>query len=274
MGGEGGGRVLGSGELEQLAGLLNKYSNINRKEVVTKMAQPWKTLESVTTDEGILELRQRGERDFLITVNSLVLMNSSLHRSEVALGELACGHLKHQAGPRVLVGGLGMAFTLRAVLDNLPASGSVVVAELNPVVLEWCRGPLAFLTGGAASDPRVTVEIADVADVIMKSAMNHKGFDAIVLDLYNGPHAKSHKVEDPLYGSIAIEMTRAALKPGGLFAVWGENYDQAFDKRLVSGGFSVTSDRPGYGGLRHVVYLARMQQLREAPRKKGASRPR
>jgi spermidine synthase len=238
------------------------------------MAQPWKTLESVTTDEGILELRQRGERDFLITVNSLVLMNSSLHRSEVALGELACGHLMHQAGPRVLVGGLGMAFTLRAVLDNLPASGTVVVAELNPVVLEWCRGPLAFLTGGAASDPRVTVEIADVADVIMKSAVNHKGFDAIVLDLYKGPHAKSHKVEDPLYGSIAIELTRAALKPGGLFAVWGENYDQAFDKRLVSGGFSVTSDRPGYGGLRHVVYLARLQQLREAPRKKGASRPR
>ena len=232
------------------------------------MAQPWKVLESVATDEGILELRQRGERDFLITVNSLVLMNSSLHRSEVALGELACGHLKQQAGPRVLVGGLGMGFTLRAVLDNLPASASVVVAELNPVVLDWCRGPLAFLTGNAASDPRVTVEIADVADLIMRSAMAKKGFDAIVLDLYRGPHAKSHKVEDPLYGSIAIELTRAALKPGGVFAVWGENYDQAFDKRLVAAGFSASSDRPGFGGLRHVVYLARKQEHREAPRKK------
>jgi spermidine synthase len=237
------------------------------------MAQPWKVLESVTTGEGILELRQRGERDFLIAVNSLVLMNSSLHRSEVALGELACGHLKHQVGPRVLVGGLGMAYTLKAVLDSLPASGSVVVAELNPVVLEWCRGPLAFLTDAAASDPRVTVEIADVANVIMKSAMDRKGFDAIVLDLYKGPHAKSHKVEDPLYGSTAIEMARAALKPGGVFAVWGENYDQAFDKRLVAAGFSVFSDRPGRGGLRHVVYLAKMQAKREAiPRKKGASR--
>lgn len=236
------------------------------------MAQPWKVLDSVATGEGILELRQRGERDFLITSNSLVLMNSSLHRSEVALGEMACGHLKQQAGPRVLVGGLGMAFTLRAVLDNLPASGSVLVAELNPVVLDWCRGPLAFLTGDAANDPRVTVEIADVADVIARSAMARKGFDAIVLDLYKGPHAKSHKVEDPLYGATAIEMTRAALKPEGVFAVWGENYDQAFDKRLGSAGFSVFNDRPGRGGLRHVVYLARMQQRREGPRQKGHSR--
>ena len=236
------------------------------------MAQPWKVLDRVATDEGMLELRQRGERDFLITVNSLVLMNSALHRSEVALGELACGHLKQQAGAKVLVGGLGMAFTLRAVLDNLPPSAGVVVAELNPVVLKWCRGPLAFLTGAAASDPRVSFEIADVADVIGKSATGRNGFDAIVLDLYKGPHAKSHKVEDPLYGSIAIEMTRAALKPGGMFAVWGENYDAAFDKRLGAAGFSVSSDRPGRGGLRHVVYLARMQQHREAPRKRGASR--
>ena len=235
------------------------------------MAQPWKVLQSVPTDEGILELRQRGERDFLITVNSLVLMNSSLHRSEVALGELACGHLKQHAAPRVLVGGLGMAFTLRAVLDNLPPTASVVVAELNPVVLEWCRGPLAFLTGAAASDPRVSVEIADVADVIVKGAMQGNCFDAVVLDLYKGPHAKSHKVEDPLYGSTAIEMTRAALKPGGVFAVWGENYDQAFDKRLCAAGFTVFNDRPGRGGLRHVVYLARMQQQREA-RQKRASR--
>jgi spermidine synthase len=238
------------------------------------MAQPWVVLDSVATGEGTLELRQRGEADFLITVNSLVLMNSSLHRSEVALGEMACGHLKQQVGPRVLVGGLGMAFTLKAVLDNLPASGSVVVAELNPVVLDWCRGPLAPLTGAAVSDPRVTVEIANVADVIRKSAIGKERFDAIVLDLYTGPHAKSHKVEDPLYGSIAIEMTRAALKPGGVFAVWGENYDQGFDKRLKAAGFSVSSDRPGRGGLRHVVYLARIEPRREAARHKEKARSR
>jgi spermidine synthase len=148
----------------------------------------------------------------------------------------------------------------------------VVVAELNPVVLAWCRGPLAFLTGDAVRDPRVTVEIADVADVIRKSAMDKKGFDAIVLDLYKGPHAKTHKVEDPLYGSTAIEMTRAALNPEGTFAVWGENYDAAFNKRLGDAGFTLFNDRPGYGGLRHVVYLAWLVRQRETSRKKGASR--
>lgn len=228
------------------------------------MAQPWKVLQSVTTGDGKLELRQRGEKDFLITVNGLVLMNSSLHRSEVALGEVACGHLKEEAAPRVLVGGLGMAITLRAVLDQLPERAAVLVAELNPVVLEWCRGALAPLTGGAVLDPRVSVEIANVADVIRRSAMQQSRFDAIVLDLYTGPHAKTDKIMDPLYGEIAVEMAKGALKPGGVFAVWGENYDQGFDKRLRQAGFSVTCDRPGRGGLRHVVYLARLESRPEA----------
>lgn len=224
------------------------------------MAQPWKVLDTVRTNDGILELRQRGEKDFLITVNSLVLMNSALHRSEVALGQLACGHLKEHAAPRVLVAGLGMAITLRAVLDSLPASAQVVVAELNPVVLEWCRGPLAPLTAGAVSDPRVRVEIADVADVIRRSVGGAEKFDVIVLDLYTGPDAHTDKVGDPLYGSVAIELTRCALKSGGVFAVWGENRDAGFEKRLSSAGFAVSTDRPGRGGLRHVVYLARLEQ--------------
>ena len=117
------------------------------------MAQPWKTIESVSTVEGILELRQRGERDFLIMIGPQVLMNSLANRSEVVLGQLGCGHLKESESPRVLVGGLGMGFTLRAVLDTLPATARVVVAELNPTVVEWCRGPLAGLTHGAVDDP-------------------------------------------------------------------------------------------------------------------------
>lgn len=222
--------------------------------------QPWKTLNSISTGEGVLELRQRGERDFLITVGGLVLMNSLAHRSEVALGRLACSHLKEHAGPRVLVGGLGMGYTLRAVLDELPVTGKVVVAELNPVVLEWCRGPLAGLTGCAACDPRVTVEISDVADIIKKGAGAGKaeGFDAIVLDLYKGPHAHTNQRDDPLYGSRAIAATRAALKPGGVFAVWGEAYDAGFDRRLCDAGFNVTTARPGKGGLRHVVFVAQL----------------
>jgi spermidine synthase len=224
------------------------------------MAQPWKVLESIHTDEGVLELRQRGEGDFLITVGGLVLMNSLAHRSEAALGRLACSHLKGQAGPRVLVGGLGMGYTLRAVLDELPETARVVVAELNPVVLEWCRGPLAGLTGCAACDPRVNVEITDVADTIKRASGDRKadGFDAIVLDLYKGPHARTDQRNDPLYGSRAIEATRAALKPGGVFAVWGESYDAGFDRRLCDAGFKVSTSRPGKGGLRHVVFLAKL----------------
>ncbi len=224
------------------------------------MAHPWKTVASIATAEGTLELRQRGERDFLITVGGLVLMNSLAHRSELALGQLACHHLQHQPRPRVLIGGLGMGYTLRAVLDTLPADGRVTVAELNPVVLEWCRGPLALLTAGAVSDPRVSVEITDVAELIRRSAVasGEDGFDAIVLDLYKGPHARTHQRNDPLYGSLAIERMRAALKPGGVLAVWGENYDEAFAKRLQGAGFAVTSERPGRGGLRHVVFVAKL----------------
>jgi spermidine synthase len=224
------------------------------------MAQPWKIIESVATDEGNLELRQRGERDFLIFIGNQVLMNSLANRSEVVLGQLGCGHLQGHAGPRVLVGGLGMGFTLRAVLDTLPATAEVVVAELNPVVHAWCRGPLAVLTNSAVSDPRVTVEIGDVARRIRQSAVQggEARFDAIVLDLYRGPHLKTHQRDDPLYGSRAIENARAALKPGGVLAVWGENYDEGFVKRLQSAGFTVTTQRPGRGGLRHAVFLARL----------------
>jgi len=131
------------------------------------------------------------------------------------------------------------------------------VAELNPVVLDWCRGPLAPLTLSAASDPRVAVEIADVAKVIARSAREEEKFDAIVLDLYRGPHDRSDKKLDPLYGQTAIERARAALTPGGVFAVWGENYDLPFATRLEGAGFAVQTDRPGRGGLRHVVYVAR-----------------
>jgi spermidine synthase len=223
------------------------------------MTRPWIILDSVTTAEGTLELRQRGERDFLITIGGLVLMNSSAHRSEVALGELACAHLRGHPRPRVLVGGLGMGYTLRAVLDSLSESARVVVAELNPIVPEWCRGPLAGLTGGADADPRVTIQIVDVAVLIRRAASGgaEDRFDAVVLDLYTGPHAGCDGRDDPLYGSRAIATTRAALSAGGIFAVWGESYDAGFDRRLRTAGFTVTNARPGRGGLRHAVYVAK-----------------
>ncbi len=219
------------------------------------MALPWKVLDQFTTaDEGILELRQRGKGDYLITVGSQVLMNSKAQRSEIALGKLGCQSLQQHPAPRVLVGGLGMGITLRTVLDALPDAAQVIVAELNPEIHEWCLGLLSELTGGAAGDSRVTVEITDVAELIHKSPS--ASFDAIILDLYRGPHPLTDQQHDPLYGSRAIANAHAALKPGGTFAIWGENRDAPFENRLASAGFAVRCERPGKGGYRHAVWIA------------------
>jgi spermidine synthase len=228
------------------------------------MALPWKTIDRFSTEtEGILELRQRGAGDYLITLGPQVLMNSKAQRSEIALGELGCRDLKNHPAPQVLVGGLGMAITLRAVLDALPGTARVVVAELNPRILEWCLGPLAELTGAAAGDPRVSVEIADVAELIRQAP--EQTFDAVILDLYRGPHAKTDRLDDPIYGSRAIERTRLALKPGGVFAVWGENPDAGFEGRLAAAGFTVRCERPGKGGYRHAVWVAEKQTAVKPP---------
>lgn len=222
------------------------------------MAKPWRLVDSIDTQEGLLDLRQRGATDFLITIGGRVLMNSSGNLSEIALAELACESLKNKKKPRVLVGGLGMGFTLKAALDNLPADAEVVVAELNPIVVKWCRGPMVHLTGGAVDDPRVKVVIDDVASVIRHAATRGKGnrFDAIILDLYEGPYEGDQGRGEYLYGDMALELSRSALKAGGVFAVWSEDPDKAFQKRLKAARFSVNRQRPGRGG-RHVVYIAR-----------------
>jgi spermidine synthase len=222
------------------------------------MAQPWQTLDKVNTKEGVLELRKRGERDFLILINNRVLMNSSLNRSEIVLGMRACKLVAGLSAPRVLIGGLGMGLTLRAALDALPAAAQVTVADLNPVMAKWCRGPLAELTKSAVDDPRVTIVIDDVAAMIAQAAQPAaEKLDAIIIDLYEGPGASSDAVLDPFYGLRALKTTAAALSPGGVFAVWGENPDAAFEMRLASVGFTVDRQRPGRGGLRHVVYVGR-----------------
>ncbi len=227
------------------------------------MAQPWQTIEKVATPDGVLELRRRGERDYLILINNRVLMNGSANRSETALGERACKTLLARKRPHVLIGGLGMGLTLRAALDSLPPAAEVIVAELNPVVVTWCRGPLAGLTMNAPDDPRVLITIDDVAAVIEKAAKpGARKFDAIIIDLYEGPHAKTDATNDPFYGSRALKTTAAALSSGGVFAVWGESADAAFEKRLIAAGFSVNALRPGRGGLRHVVYVAEKQARR------------
>jgi len=219
------------------------------------VTRPWETLDAVDTAEGRLELRRRGEGEYVITVAGRVLMNSALHLTEVAVAEMACRAVAGRPRPRVLIGGLGMGFTLRAALDALPESGRVVVAEINPVVVRWCEGPLAGLTDNALGDRRARVALGDVAALIARSGAGER-FDAIVLDLYEGPRAATQAREDPFYGPRALAAARAALSPGGVFAVWSEDHDPAFEKRLRAAGFRVERKRPGKGGPRHVVYLA------------------
>jgi spermidine synthase len=216
---------------------------------------PWKLLESKPTAEGALELRQRGDREFLIVIDGRVLMTSRDRRSEQGLAVLACEALPTRTvAPRVLIGGLGMAYTLRSALDALPATAEVVVAELTPVVEAWCRGPLAVLTEGAVADPRVRVVIDDVAAVIAAAPRGH--YDAIILDLYEGPHAATQRADDPFYGRAALADSRAALTQGGILSVWSEEADDAFSRRFTAAGFDVATHRLGKSRT-HVVYLGR-----------------
>ncbi len=222
------------------------------------MSKPWKTIDSADTIDGVLELRQRNGSDFLITIDGRVLMNSHANRSEILLSKLACDCMGNKKNPRVLIGGLGMGCTLKAALDKLPDNAQVVVAELNPIVVKWCRGPIASVTSGAVKDPRVIIKIEDVSSIIRNSAVNGKDnrFDAIILDLYEGPFEAAKERGDHLYGDTALEMSGSALMPGGVFAVWSEDPDRAFERRLVHAGFSFNKHRPARGN-RHVVYIAR-----------------
>lgn len=219
------------------------------------MSRPWETLDRQETRDGVFELRKRGTDDFLITLAGRVLMNSRASRSEEALGVKACTGLRD--GARVLVGGLGMGLTLRAALDALPSSCEVVVAELHSVIGRWCQGPLAALNGSALLDPRVRLCIGDVADRIRETAKGELRFDAIIVDLFEGPHARTDAHRDPLYGRAAIERTWKSLAAGGVFGVWAEAPDRAFETRLRKQGFDVQTLRPGRGGLRHWIVLAR-----------------
>ena len=217
------------------------------------MSKPWQTIESIETDEGVLELRKRGDKDFLITIAGRVLMNSIMNRSEILLSELTCNSLENKQNPKILIGGLGMGYTLKAALDNLPDNAAVIVAELNPVVVKWCRGPISHLTDHALNDPRVTLEISDVSDLISKA---DNEFDAIILDLYEGPFEAAKGRFDHLYGVAALNRSSSALVLGGLFSVWDEEPDTAYEKRLVRAGFTFERQKPRKGN-RHIVYIAK-----------------
>jgi len=223
------------------------------------MTLPWRTLQRVEGADGVLELRQRGAHDFHILRDGKVLMTSTQQRSEEALGTLACRAIGAVARPRVLVAGLGMGYTLRAALDALPADAEVVVAELHEVVVKWVRGPLATLTADVLAEPRVTVALGDVAQVITRAAASPgERFDAIVLDLYEGPRpGAGDPADDHLFGAAALARARAGLEPHGVLAIWSEAVVASFERRIRAGGFTLEVEHPARGARRYVVYLAR-----------------
>jgi spermidine synthase len=212
----------------------------------------------VPTAEGLLDLRRRGEKDFLITIGGRVLMTSAAHRSEDALATLACAGQRAKRRARVLVSGHGMGVTLRAALDELADDAEVTVAELNAVVVDWCKGPLAGLIKDAAQDPRVTIDIVDVAKRIADVARDKKAprFDAVVLDMYQGPQ-NICRTDDPLYGHPAVQRTKDALVKDGMFAIWCESASPGFEANLRTVGFRYEFKRVGRGARVHCVYLAR-----------------
>ena len=205
--------------------------------------------------DGELRLMQRGD-EFSIMIGGNELMNSRLGGSEAALATMACERLRNRPEPRLLIGGLGMGFTLRAALAELGPAAKINVAELVPAVAAWARGPLAGVFDGALSDPRVQVCEADVAELINSA----RGvYDAILLDVDNGPGGLVRQTNDALYGAAGLAAARRALRPGGVLAVWSCAPDEAFTRRLTQAGYAVREAKVRAHrarGARHLIWIA------------------
>jgi spermidine synthase len=220
--------------------------------------KPWELLGETHAPDGTTFTLKRRDTEYLLFANGEVLMTSRQHESEDALATLVCERLRGVKQPCVLIGGLGMGFTTRAALDHLPKDASVVVAELLPSVVEWNRGPLGALAGYPIDDPRVSIITSDVSAVLRASQAR---FDAILLDVDNGPEAFASGANASLYGDIGLFAARTALKFGGILGVWSVWKDKHFPARLRYAGFAVETapvrTRVKRGGARHVIYLAR-----------------
>lgn len=218
---------------------------------------PWVQVDSAKTPDGGQELRlKRRGSEFSIMLGTNELMNSRLSGSEEALAKLSCQRIVGHRQPRILIGGLGMGFTLRAALAELGKDASIVVAELVPAVVAWARGPMAEVFGDCLDDPRVTIQETDVGQLIRSQPAT---WDAILLDVDNGPEGIVHKGNDALYSLTGLSAARSALKPGGVLAVWSQGPDSGFVRRLKQAGFTVeeiTTRANGKRGARHVIWIA------------------
>ena len=219
---------------------------------------PWTELGRATVPgEGTALVLARRDDEFVIRVGATPLMSSRMHASEDALATGACERLRSVANARVLVGGLGMGFTLAAALGALPATAQVVLCELVPAIVEWNRGPLAELAGRPLDDARVGVHVGDVAERVRAA---NAEFDAILLDVDNGPSGLTRSANDRLYGAAGLRAAARALRPNGVLAVWSGAPYAAFSQRLVQSGFDIEEVpvRAHAGkGSRHVLWFAR-----------------
>jgi len=220
--------------------------------------KPFELLDQALSPEGAVIKLVRRDDEHLILVDGAILMSSRMHGSEDALATFTCKRVRTLPQPCVLIGGLGMGFTLRATLDLLPQHATVVVAELVPAVVEWNRGPLGPLANHPLRDKRVRVVTEDVF-ATLNARRDH--FDAVLLDLDNGPSAFTSADNAALYDRRGIAAAHAALKSGGVLAVWSAHDDPKFEQRLRDASFDVQIQRPRgrlkKGGPRHTIFLSR-----------------
>ena len=219
---------------------------------------PWECLGSaqVPGNGGKLSLYRRGG-EFSIRIDGCELMNSRAHGSEDALAELACASIADHTRPRVLIGGLGMGYTLAAALRLLESGALVVMAELVPEVVKWNQGPLAHLAGRPLQDNRVNIRIIDVGQIIQTE---HRAYDAILLDVDNGPEGLARKGNDWLYSRAGLNAALAALRASGVLAVWSAVPNRDFAQLLRQTGFKVDKHRVrarcSSGGGQHTIWIA------------------
>jgi spermidine synthase len=210
----------------------------------------------VPGDDGEITLHKRGT-EFSIRTAGKELMNSRQHASEDILAKLTCSRLGRKTGQKILIGGLGMGYTLAAALEHSEPDTRITVCELIPAVVEWNRTFMGHLAGRPLEDPRVEVEEEDVAETIHKS---ESAWGAILLDVDNGPEGLTRKANDRLYSPSGLKKSYRALRPGGFLSVWSCAADEAFTRRLTRCGFrtealTVRSRQPGKGA-RHTIWLA------------------
>lgn len=234
--------------------------------------KPWEILGRTRTPDGTELTLAKHADEYVILADRQSLMSSRAHGTEDALAVLGCRRARTLARPHVLVGGLGMGFTLRAALDCLPPAATIVVSEIVPAIVDWNRGVLGALAGYPLDDPRVRLEQGDVGAAL---GANPSRFDAVLLDVDNGPAALTLASNAGLYGRSGIAAALAALSRDGVLAVWSAQDDRRFERRLREGGFRVVREHVRAHqakGACHTVLVASRRGERPRLRPRPSSR--